>query len=461
MKNVAKRSYAALVLAAVLAAGLLGLTILYFVKGGDWVIYPGSPHVYTAGNLNSGVITDRNGTVLLDSIEGRVYASDAALRKATLHLLGDREGNIAAPLLGRYAGAMVGYSPISGIYNLSGRNSTGRLTISAEVQKTALEQLAGRPGAVGVYNYVTGELLCAATSPTYDPDNVPDIANDASGAYDGVYINRFFNAAFTPGSIFKLVTAAAALENIPDVSERSFQCDGAFEAGGSTIRCNGVHGQIDLATGLAKSCNVVFGQLALELGPETLSSYAKKLGICDSFRVDGYSTMEGHFDLQDASEAGVAWAGIGQYTDLVNPCGYLRLMGVIAGGGEAAEPYLMERVESRKPTAGYRALHRRTRRLLEEDTCQTLTELMRNNVLTTYGTAPFPDLYVCAKSGTAEVGGEQLPHATFAGFLSDPDYPLAFIVVVENAGSGSEVCASIAGAVLKTCVQELDTARSG
>ena len=87
--------------------------------------------------------------------------------------------------------------------------------------------------------------------------------------------------------------------------------------------------------------------------------------------------------------------------------------------------------------------------------------MMRNNVVSTYGAASFPDLAVCAKSGTAEVGGGLLPHATFAGFIADADYPLAFIVVVENAGSGSEVCASIAGTVLQHCVDVLDDEQFG
>ncbi len=455
MKNVAKRSAATLILATLLLAGMLALILLYLIRGGEWAVFPGSPHVYANGNLSSGVITDREGVVLLDSRDGRDYAPDAALRRATLHLLGDREGNIAAPLLTKYADEMVGYSPISGVYSRSGECSTATLTIDARAQQVALEQLAGRPGAVGVYNYVTGELLCAATSPTYDPDDVPDIANDTSGAYDGIYVDRFFNATFTPGSIFKLVTAAAALETIPEVTRRTFQCDGSFEVGGDAVICNHTHGTIDFETALAKSCNVAFGQLALELGPEVLTEYAEKLGVTESFPVDGYQTRAGHFDLTDAADVDVAWAGIGQYTDLVNPCGYLRLMGVIAGGGEAAEPYLMEQVDSKKLTSSYRASHRRTGRLLEERTCAALTELMRNNVLSTYGTASFPDLYVCAKSGTAEVGGERLPHATFAGFISDPDYPLAFLVVVENAGSGSEAGAAIAGNVLRTCVDIL------
>ena len=456
MKKVSNRSVAALILSAVLVLGLAAFLVEYLVQGDDWAVFPGNPHTYSGGNLNSGVITDRSGMVLLDSTDGRRYAEDPEIRKAMLHLLGDREGYIAAPLLQEYADALVGYDPFSGTYSLSGKTSTGRLTVSAQVQTAALQALGGRAGAVGVYNYETGEILCAVSSPTYDPDNVPDIAADTTGAYQGVYVNRFFNASFVPGSIFKLVTAAAALETIPDLEQQTFQCGSSFQVEGDTVTCNGVHGAVNLESALAHSCNVAFGQIALQLGPEVLTQYAERLGITASFSVDGYQTAKGNFDLSDAPSVDVAWAGIGQYTDLVNPCGYLRLMGVIAGGGEAAEPYLMEEVDSKKITSDYHASHKTTGRLLEEETCQRLAELMRNNVVTMYGQGNFPDLYVCAKSGTAEVGGDQTPHATFAGFVQEEKYPLAFVVVVENAGSGSAVCTSIAGTVLQACVQVLD-----
>ena len=117
----------------------------------------------------------------------------------------------------------------------------------------------------------------------------------------------------------------------------------------------------------------------------------------------------------------------------------------------------MERIDGKKLTASYRVTERQTEQLLEPATCARLAELMRNNVVSVYGVWNFPDLYVCAKSGTAEIGGGVTPHATFAGFIQDPEYPLAFIVVVENAGAGSDVCAGIAGRVLSECVSVLDS----
>ena len=172
--------------------------------------FPGSPHVYTGVNPDCGKIYERSGMLLLNTNAGRVYNADEAVRRATLHLLGDRYGYISAPLLQTYASKMIGFDVVNGLYTDEPGSVAARLTIRAAVQSAAPQALSGYRGTIGVYNYKTGEILCAVTSPSYDPDHVPDVANDTTGSYEGVYLNRFFDAAYTPGSIFKLVTAAAA-----------------------------------------------------------------------------------------------------------------------------------------------------------------------------------------------------------------------------------------------------------
>ena len=92
---------------------------------------------------------------------------------------------------------------------------------------------------------------------------------------------------------------------------------------------------------------------------------------------------------------------------------------------------------------------------MDENNAKQLSELMIHNVQTVYGSWNFPAVTIGAKSGTAEQEGT-LPHATFAGFVQDDNYPLAFVIVVENAGSGSETCIPIVNAILTACMQELD-----
>ena len=90
------------------------------------------------------------------------------------------------------------------------------------------------------------------------------------------------------------------------------------------------------------------------------------------------------------------------------------------------------------------------------DTCRTLREMLRNNVEDNYGQSHFGDLAICAKSGTAEVEPGKAPHAWFNGFLDDPKHPLAFVVLVENGGSGATVAGNIASQVLQKAVERMD-----
>ena len=297
MKRISHRTVLMLILMGVLVAGVAFFTLRYFLHAGEWVVFPGSPHVYSGSNLSSGRVTDRDGVLLLDSTDGRVYAEDVDIRRATLHLLGDRYGYISAPILEEYADDLVGFNVVNGLFGQDQGANTAVLSISAQVQKTALQALGNHHGTVGVYNYKTGEILCAVTSPTYDPDNMPDIEGDETGAYDGVFLNRFFQTSTVPGSIFKIVTAAAALDTLGDLSQRTFTCNGTWEIGGDTMVCNGTHGTQTLAQAFANSCNIAFGQLALEVGPETLEAYVEDLGITESLSFDGLTTAAGSFDL--------------------------------------------------------------------------------------------------------------------------------------------------------------------
>ena len=454
MKKVSGRAIFPLILAIVLLAGTVLLCVRYFVKAGEWVTFSGSPHVYTGVNLDGGVVTDRDGTLLLDSTDGRTYSADAVTRTATMHLLGDRYGYIQAPLLGSFADDMIGFDKINGLYGAEGTEANAALTLSAAAQTAAYQALGNYHGTVGVYNYKTGEILCAVTSPSYDPDNMPDIDADTSGAYDGVYVNRFFQAAYTPGSIFKIVTLAAAIETVPDWENLTFTCEGKTIIGGQEIICEGVHGTITLKQALAHSCNVAFGELAGKVGTKALMEYAEKLGLSESFECDGIPAKAGTVDLKDADAGDLAWAGIGQYTDQVNALTFMRAMGRIAGGGTGAEPYLMAKITRGEKTA-YEAKTETSSRALKAETAAKLTEYLRNNVATMYGDWQFGGLNVCAKSGTAEHEGETAD-AMFAGFCVDENCPLAFVVFVENGGSGSAVAAPIAAKVLQVCAAAIN-----
>ena len=438
-----------------LLGGLLFFVWEYMTQAESWVSFSGSPHLYNSSNIGCGTITDRSGNLLLDISQGRTYSDDANTRKSTLHWLGDKKGFISASTVSTYAASMVGYDRINGVYNASDEGGNARLTLSAKVQNAALEAMGNRKGTVGVYNYKTGEILCALTTPTYDPENVPDIANDTTGAYDGVYLNRFLQSAYVPGSIFKIVTLSAALDCVPGIEDMTFPCRSKIEYGTEAVTCEKAHGTQTLKQAFANSCNCAFAQIAEKVGKNNMVKYVKQFQVTQKLSFDGSTTAAGNYDISDTGAVSFAWSCIGQHSDLVNPARYMTFMGAIAGRGVAAEPYLMAKVTNGGDTT-YEAKTKKTDRLMSESVADTVAAYMRNNVKSVYGDGNFGGLPVCAKSGTSQLGGDQKSNAMFAGFVDSEQYPLAFIVVVENGGYGSHTCVPVISKVLSVCKTVMD-----
>lgn len=454
MRKIERRAILCLFLAFALFAGLCLFGFRFVTQGGDWASFPANRHLYDkSGRLISGAIADRDGDVLSDVVDGeRVYYPDETVRKATLHAVGDRQGNIGTGALHAFADQLSGYNLITGGYSPVGNQRTMNLTIDAAFNVTAYKALNGHKGTVGVCNYETGEILCMVSTPSFDPDNPPE--NLDSEEYDGAYVNRFLSAAIVPGSIFKIVTLNAALENIPDLNERTWECDGSVNVGGTEITCPSAHGTLDIESAFANSCNGVFGQLAAEMGGEVMQEYVDKAGLTSSLSIDGIQTAKGTFAFEGEDDAQIAWSGVGQGKDALNPCSMMTYMGAIACEGKAAVPRLIESIDTGSILPGGIFRTKKTGELISAESARTLRSMMRNNVVQTYGADRFPD-NTCAKSGTAEVGGGLTPNAWFAGFIDDPDHPYAFIVLVENGGGGSSVAGNVASEVLNAIVEKM------
>lgn len=437
MKRLRRRTMIALLLSGVLAAGVLFFCVQLVRNGSDWVGFFGTRY------YDSGAIYDKNGTLLYDG-ENKTYAEKQATRVATLHLVGDE--NFGTSLRSVLASRLTGYNFFTGTA-LGSHDVT--LTIDASLNEAAYAALNGRKGVVAVYDYTNGDLLCQVSSPAYDPNHPPSDINE-NPAYEGVYLNRFFSATYPPGSVFKLVTTAAAIEEKKDLDQFRYTCTGSLELGGDVITCPYAHGQnMDINQCLSSSCNGAYATLAMELGGKTLGKYTDQAGLLDSLKVCDIQTAKGNFVAEEDGSAHLGWSGVGQDKDLVNPCNMLTFIGGIANDGVAVVPKLVDK-ETISGTDIPAAFPdgKDTFEIYSPEVCRQLTDMMRNNVLNQYGQAQFGDLAVCAKSGTAEVGGGQQPHAWFAGFVDDPAHPLAFVVLVENGGGGAKEAGAIAARIL-------------
>jgi len=414
--------------------------VRYIAFGSQWASAPFNQTVFQRGILNIGVVTDRNGVILADVTDGRrTFANSAEVRRATLHAVGDLEGNVGTGALTAFASDLAGYNLITGSYSLFSPGSKVELTIDSELNSVALRALDGRRGVVMVSNYKTGEILCMVSSPTFDPANPPN-AETILEMRDP-YVNHAIQSSFTPGSIFKLVTAAAAIEQIPRIYDLVFECTGSVEIGNDALICrHGPHGTVDIEIGMRVSCNIVFGELALLLGADIMAEYAEKFDLSKSITVSGIRTKSGRFDEAADGSIFLAWSGIGQFNNEVCPATMLRFVGAIANEGNAASLFYSKRtgISSIFPVRSEKLLSRVTAAQLSD-----LLDIQENQTI--------PGFDVRAKTGTAQIHDRE-PHAWYVGYIADPDFPYAFVVMVENGGSGASVARPVATRVLQAAV---------
>ncbi len=457
MKRISMRSWAIWLLILLLLGGLAFFITEFFFQAENWVMQNGSPHIYETGGTSpaKGTVVDRNGQLLLSYGQGRTYSANAAVRQATIHWLGDRQGNIHAPMISHYTKELSGYNVVTGTYQYGNQGGKAVLTLSASIQQAALEAMGEEKGILAVYNYKTGEILCAVSTPAFDPDDVPDIAGDTTGKYEGAYVNRFTRSLYTPGSIFKIATTAAALENLPDIQQWTYTCTGTYQFGIDKVTCQKAHGTVNLQSAMAYSCNCAYAQIALLLGQEGLQQAVDRYALLESIAFDGITTAQGSILLEDQAEVQLAWSAIGQHKDLINPAAFLSFVGAIANGGQGVAPYMVSQIQAGgKPT--YSAQATATQRIMDPETAETLAQFMRNNVVQNYKAEHFHGMTVCAKSGTAQVDANSTTNALFTGFVSDEQYPIAFLVIVEGGSSGGRTCLPILSKVLAACKAELD-----
>lgn len=440
MKILSRRAAIMILFIIAFLVGVFVLLESYLTNAPKWAQYPSNQHLFANGQPKSGTIFDRNGLVLSQTVKGKkAYNSDQTIRTAVMQDVGDSNGDVSTGAQVAFRGQMTGWSLLNGVYNANSTVKDVHLTLDAKLCAAAYNALDGRRGTIGVFNYKTGEILCDVSYPSFDPENPPDVKSDPQ-KYNGIYMNKLLSSTYTPGSIFKLVTAAAAIDNLPNVENRTFHCTGSYYIGNKAVTCPQAHGYVSFKLALSDSCNTTFATLAHELGGQTLQKYAEKAGCNSSLSVDGIKTATGKVNTANVKDVNLGWAGIGQYTDTVNPLNYMAYVGAIANDGVRVNPRLL--TSSTSPRT----------RILSTETANYIKSMMRFDVQHNYGDWRYPGLMLCAKSGTAQLSEGEKPNAWFVGFMEKQDSPLAFVVVIENGGAGSSVAGPVAGKVLKAAV---------
>jgi peptidoglycan glycosyltransferase len=355
------------------------------------------------------------------------------------------------------------------VTNRTPQGATVQTTIDPDVQEAATSALGDRKGAVVALDPTTGAVLAVVTSPSYDPGTIAshDIT-DARSAYgklladaDGPLSNRAVREIYPPGSTFKLVTAAAALEDGRRADDKVKSPDKLRLPGTTTdlpndSSCGGT--EITITQALAVSCNTAFANLGLSLGQDKLRAEATKFGF-DQRHLDDLSGAASQFP-EDLNASQLALSSIGQFDVAASPLQMAMVTAGIANDGVVMDPYIVSSVKAPdlKPIQTYRPTE--LSRALSDDNAKVLQDMMVNVVQNGTGrNGAIAGVRVGGKTGTAQSDPRRKPFAWFTSFATAGDRQVAVAVVVEDADiprqdiAGGRVAAPIARAVMQAAVQ--------
>ncbi len=337
------------------------------------------------------------------------------------------------------------------------------LTLDAAAQEAAFAGLAGRPGAVAALNPSTGEILALAQSPSYDPNllsshrsrQIRDYYRQLTADPAEPLLNRPLAAVDPPGSVFKIVVAAAALESgrftpqtvIPGPAEYVLPGTETVLRNASRTEC-GPNGKVTLTEALVVSCNTAFAWLANQLGDDAVRSQAERFGFGHSFDVPMAAAAGRYPDNPDPAQT--ALTGIGQFDVRASALNMAQVSAAVAQNGSVMNPFMVKEISS----PDLRVLDTTTPttygQAMSPQNAEALTDMMVQVVERGTGSGgAIPGVRVAGKTGTAETGNSA-DTVWFTSFAPAGDPQVAVAVVLQGAGgSGGSLAAPIARSVME------------
>ncbi|NOZ61601.1 MAG: penicillin-binding protein 2 [Calditrichaeota bacterium] len=344
------------------------------------------------------------------------------------------------------------------------------ISLDARLQRLLEREMEGKTGAAIVVHCQSGEILAMVSKPDYPqrlfsefiaPNEWQKIVTDPQKPL----FHRAIQSLYPPGSTYKLVLAAAALENGVNPFTKKFNCAGSYRLGQKTFDCwkPGGHGVLNLVEAIEQSCNVYFYQLSLEVGLDKWAEISRQFLFQQVTNIDLPGESRGVIpdrEFLDKKYGKNRWTkglilnqAIGQGDVLVTPLQMARLAMVIANRGEYLPFHLLRYTEDpltkEREWAPYKANRIKG---VSERTFEILRQAMWRVVNGENGTAKAArqwGIEVAGKTGTAE-NSHGAPHAWFVGFAPYENPEIAMCIIIENGGSGGHKAAPIASEIVKT-----------
>lgn len=344
------------------------------------------------------------------------------------------------------------------------------LTVDARAQQAALDALGSRCGAAVALEPATGKVLVIASSPTYDQDlvehrfdRIARITADCRPA--APLLNRATDGLYTPGSTFKVVTTAAALDSGAFTPDSTFNDPGYCIEYGKKVSNFAdqsgpeVFGHVSLTQALEHSINAVYCEIGKRLGPKLILDYAKRFGFysvppletpANERAASGLYRRGALFAPKEQFQVDPGRLAFGQERLLVTPLQMAMVTAAVANGGVVVRPYVVDRVVSPGGGTVTRTKPERLGRAIKPETARELTAMMEAVVRGGTGrNAQIPGVAVAGKTGTAETGVSHRNTAWFVAFAPADAPKVAVVVVLENqSGTGGATAAPIARTIM-------------
>ncbi|HSK34386.1 MAG TPA: penicillin-binding protein 2 [Propionicimonas sp.] len=338
--------------------------------------------------------------------------------------------------------------------------ATVETTLDAKAQKAAWNGLDGRKGAVVAIDYSTGAIKALVSFPSYDPNDLAthDLAKSSeawkrlNADTDKPLANRATREIYPPGSTFKLVTVAAALD--AGMSPDTVIDASAYKLPGSTRVISGSCGgtKITLTQALQVSCNPAFARLGVKLGDEALRTQAQKFGFGTKF-LDDIGSAASRFP-EEIDQAQTAMSAIGEFEVAASPLQMALVAASIANDGVVMDPYIVDKVRAKDLHVTSQAHPQQQSVAMSSENAAALRQMMVTVVEQGTGfRAQIPGVTVGGKTGTAHSNNERRPYAWFTAWADNPK--VAVCVFIEDAEipttdiAGGRLAAPIAKAVIE------------
>lgn len=438
---------------------MIGYLVCFMVKDSEEII--NNPY-----NKRRNILAER-------IVRGSIYSSDGKVLAKTVTESDGTEkrvypyNNTFCHVVGRITNSMTGVelaqcyplltshsNPVNQLGNtFRGEKNKGDdvyTTLDADLQQVAYNALGNYKGAVVAMEPDTGKILAMVSKPDYNPNTVEadwdSLVEDEEA--ESALLNRATQGLYPPGSTFKVLTAIEyILENPKTFQGYSYNCEGSGSFEGNIINCYGKekHGELNLSSSLAKSCNASFANIGMKINKNSFKKLCEKFMFNKSLPVK-FEYNKSKFSLDEKSDTGeLVQTVIGQGRTMITPLQNAMIASTIANDGEMMVPYVVDHTENEAGQEVKKYEPVSNGKIIDKKVADIAGKYMRAVVESGTGSSLNDFSYhVAGKTGSAEFDSEGTSHAWFIGYAPAKNPKIAVSIVVEGAGTGSQYAIPIA-----------------